>query len=91
MLLLVGHTVAECSLLDLSSKATASWVTVCLVPLLMCVLCLLSKAAARLLQEVANEFQEEENVIIAVAKKMSQQMFQMAEFSRGRGELQVVH
>ena len=49
------------------------------------------KAAARSLQEVANEFQEEENVIIAVAKKMSQQMFQMAEFSRGRGELQVVH
>lgn len=47
------------------------------------------KAAAQSLQEVANEFQEEENVIIAVAKKMSQQMFQMAEFSRGRGELQV--
>jgi hypothetical protein len=44
--------------------------------------------AAQSLQEVADEFQEEGNIIITVAKKMSQQMSQMAEFSHGRGELQ---
>ena len=32
---------------------------------------------------------EEGNPLIALAKKMSSQMFQMAEFARGRGELQV--
>ena len=46
--------------------------------------------AAQSLHEVADEFFEEGNIIIRVAKKMSQQMFQMAEFSRGRGELQVM-
>ena len=48
------------------------------------------QVAAQSLQEVADEFQEEGNIIITVAKKMSQQMSQMAEFSHGRGELQVL-
>lgn len=45
--------------------------------------------AAQSLRDVADEFQEEGNDIIKIAKKMSQQMSQMAEFSRGRGELRV--
>lgn len=45
--------------------------------------------AAQNLRDLADEFQEEGNIIIKVAKKMSQQMSQMAEFSHGRGELQV--
>ena len=47
------------------------------------------QVAAQSLREVADEFHEEGNIIIKVAKKMSQQMSQMAEFSHGRGELQV--
>lgn len=47
--------------------------------------------AAQSLRDVADEFQEEGNDIIKIAKKMSQQMSQMAEFSRGRGELRVPH
>lgn len=47
--------------------------------------------AAQSLRDVADEFQEEGNIIIKVAKKMSDQMSQMAEFSRGRGELRVLH
>ena len=48
-----------------------------------------TQVAAQSLQEVTDEFLEEGNPVITVAKKMSQQMFQMAEFTRGRGELQV--
>ena len=48
-----------------------------------------SQIAAQSLREVTDEFLEEGNPIITVAKKMSQQMFQMAEFTHGRGELQV--
>lgn len=47
------------------------------------------QVAAQSLREVADEFLEEGNPIVTVAKKMSQQMFQMAEFTHGRGELQV--
>ena len=45
--------------------------------------------AAQSLRAVTDDFHEENNIIISVAKKMSQQMSQMAEFSYGRGELQV--
>ena len=48
-----------------------------------------SQIAAQSLREVTDEFLEEGNPIITMAKKMSQQMFQMAEFTHGRGELQV--
>jgi hypothetical protein len=44
--------------------------------------------AAQSLRDVTEAFHEEGNIIIKVAKKMSQQMSQMAEFSHGRGELQ---
>ena len=45
-------------------------------------------AAAKRLEDVTNEFQEKDNELISVAKKMSEQLSQMAEFSCGRGELQ---
>ena len=48
-----------------------------------------TQIAAQSLREVTDEFLEEGNPIITVAKKMSQQMFQMAEFTHGRGELRV--
>ena len=47
-----------------------------------------TQIAAQSLREVTDEFLEEGNPIITVAK-MSQQMFQMAEFTHGRGELRV--
>lgn len=45
--------------------------------------------AAKSLHDAANVFMEEGNPLVALAKKMSSQMFQMAEFARGRGEIQV--
>lgn len=44
--------------------------------------------AAASLWEVTDEFLEQGNPIVQIAKKMSTQMSQMAEYSRGRGELQ---
>ncbi len=44
--------------------------------------------AAASLREITDEFTANNNPIVTVAKKMSSQMSQMAEFSRGRGELQ---
>ena len=43
--------------------------------------------AALSLRELTNEFLEESNPIVTVGKKMSEQMSQMAEFTRGKGEL----
>lgn len=46
------------------------------------------QAAAQSLRDVADVFLEDNNPIVSVAKKMSEQMSQMAEYTRGRGELQ---
>ena len=45
--------------------------------------------AARILQDETDKWEEENNSIVMVAKRMAQQMLQMAQFARGRGELQV--
>ena len=45
--------------------------------------------AARSLHAEASMFEEEGNTLVTVAKKMSKQMKQMAEFTRRRGPLQV--
>lgn len=48
--------------------------------------------AAQTLHEAVEEYYEEGNPVITLAKKMSTQMYQMAEYNRGRGtELQVEH
>ncbi|XP_031549305.1 catenin alpha-1-like [Actinia tenebrosa] len=44
--------------------------------------------AAQLLQDETDQWEEENNSIVKVAKKMALQMMQMAQFSRGRGDLQ---
>ena len=41
-----------------------------------------------MLRELTDEFLEENNPLVTVGKKMSEQMSQMAEFTRGKGELQ---
>ena len=46
------------------------------------------QVAAQSLRQVTDEFTEDQNPLVRVAGKMSSQMSQMAEFSRGRGELQ---
>lgn len=46
-----------------------------------------TQVAAQSLREVTDVF-EDNNPIVEVAKKMSTQMSQMAEFTRGQGELQ---
>ena len=48
----------------------------------------LIQVAAQSLRQVTDEFPEDQNPLVRVAGKMSSQMSQMAEFSRGRGELQ---
>ena len=58
---------------------------------LFCFLCLVWQVAAQSLADVADSFHEEGNMIILAAKKMSEQMFQMAEYSHGRGELLVAN
>ena len=45
--------------------------------------------AARILQDETDQWEEENNSIVRAAKQMAQQMLQMAQFARGRGELQV--
>ena len=40
------------------------------------------------LRELTDEFLEENNPLISVGKAMSEQMVQMADFARGRGDLQ---
>ena len=46
--------------------------------------------AAQSLREAADEYYDEGNPVIALAKTMSTQMYHMAEYNRGRGtELQV--
>lgn len=52
---------------------------------------LIWQVAAQSLADVADSFHEEGNMIILAAKKMSEQMFQMAEYSHGRGELLVAN
>ncbi|KAK3748772.1 hypothetical protein QZH41_003533 [Actinostola sp. cb2023] len=44
--------------------------------------------AARFLEDEADQWEEENNYIVKVAKKMAQQMMQMAQFARGKGRLQ---
>ena len=51
---------------------------------------LLLQVAARTLKDTVDQFMEEGNPFIAVAKKMSYQMHQMSQFARGKGELQVL-
>ena len=47
-----------------------------------------AQRAAQSLRELTNEFLEEEsNPLVTVGKKMSEQMSQMAEFTRGKGDL----
>ena len=46
------------------------------------------QVAAQSLMDVTDVFLEENNPIVSVAKKMSKQMSQMAQYARGRGELQ---
>jgi len=44
--------------------------------------------AAMSLRELTDEFMEEKNPLISVGKAISEQMVQMADFARGRGDLQ---
>ena len=51
---------------------------------------LLLQMAAQSLREAADEYYDEGNPVIGLAKTMSTQMYHMAEYNRGRGtELQV--
>jgi hypothetical protein len=52
-------------------------------------LCFDNQRAAQFLQDEADQWEEENNSIIQLAKKMAMQMMQMAQFARGRGDLQV--
>ena len=47
----------------------------------------LLQRAAQSLRELTDEFSEESNPMVSVGKKMSEQMTQMAEFARGKGDL----
>ena len=59
-------------------------------PLLVYHFSLLLQVAARTLKDTVDQFMEEGNPSIAVAKKISYQMHQMSQFARGKGELQVL-
>ena len=48
----------------------------------------LSHSAAQSLKDITDDFVEDNNPIVDVAKKMAQQMSQMADYARGQGELQ---
>lgn len=48
----------------------------------------LSQSAAQSLKDITDDFVEDNNPIVDVAKKMAQQMSQMADYARGQGELQ---
>lgn len=46
------------------------------------------QVAAQSLKDITDDFLEETNPIVDVAKKMAQQMSQMADYTRGHGDLQ---
>ena len=45
--------------------------------------------AARFLVDEVDRWEEDHNSIVQIAKKMAQQMMEMAQFARRRGKLQV--
>ena len=47
------------------------------------------QAAAMNLQQEAEKWEDDNNPIVRVAKEMSQQMYHMAEYTRGEGPIMV--